>query len=245
VVFLHGAFADEACFSGWVEWFGARGFPAVAPARRGRHGVGPAGAAGLRLQDYVDDTLAVVDAVAGPGRPAPVLVGHSLGALLAQRLGAAGRASALVLLAPAPPGRLRAQPVALPRFAPLLGRILTGRSFVVGNGACDVLALNEVPEADRSAIHAHLTPESGRVYRSLLLGRVGVDTAAVTVPVHVAGGERDRIVSRRQLVGTARRYGATADVRAGRGHWIVQEPGWEDLAGDVLAWLHRCGIAAR
>src|SRR4051812_33841709 len=84
VVFLHGAFADEAGFAGWVPRFAAAGYDAWAPARRGRRGIGPARAAGLTFDDYVADTLAVLDAL-GDGE-APVLVGHSLGALLAQRV---------------------------------------------------------------------------------------------------------------------------------------------------------------
>lgn len=66
-----------------------------------------------------------------------------------------------------------------------MGAIMTGRPFVVGNNACSVLALNAVPEHERPAIHAHLTPESGRVYRSLLLGTIRIDATKVTVPVFV------------------------------------------------------------
>ena len=89
-VFLHGAFADEACFRDWVGHFAAAGYDSWAPARRGRRGVGPERAEGLRFDDYVADTLAVIDAVS-PAAP-PVLVGHSLGGLIAQRIAELGRA---------------------------------------------------------------------------------------------------------------------------------------------------------
>ena len=50
-----------------------------------------------------------------------------------------------MLIAPAPPAMLTAQPVALPHFAPQLPRIMTGRPFVVGPAACSALALNKMP----------------------------------------------------------------------------------------------------
>ncbi|MEQ1731151.1 MAG: alpha/beta hydrolase [Vicinamibacterales bacterium] len=233
VLFLHGAFADEHCFAGWVQQFAEEGYEAYAPARRGRHGVGPTDAAGLTFDDYLADTNQVIDELG----EAPIVVGHSLGGLLAQRLAEQGRTRAIVLIASAPPGVLTAQAVALPRFLPKMARIMTGRPFVVGNDACSVLALNAVPEDERPAILAHLTAESGRVYRSLLLGTIRIDASKVSVPVFVAGGDQDRIISNRLLVNTARRYHAAPHVYPGHGHWIIQEPGWETLARDILTWL--------
>jgi pimeloyl-ACP methyl ester carboxylesterase len=238
VLFLHGAFADEAGFAGWVDRFADAGYDAWAPARRGRRGVGPERAAGLGFDDYVADTLAVIDDLS-PARP-PVLVGHSLGGLIAQRVAEQGRAAAIALLAPAPPAMLTAQAVALPRFAPQLPRIMCGRPFIVGNDACSVLALNRVPEPERPAIHAHLTHESGAVYRAMMLGRVRVDAAKVRVPVLVASGPEDRIISPRLARRTARHYGAEAHSYPGRGHWLIQEPGWQEVADDVISWLTAC-----
>jgi pimeloyl-ACP methyl ester carboxylesterase len=233
VVFLHGAFADHAGFGGLLRYFAGAGFPAIAASRSGRLGTGPARAAGLRFDDYIADTAAVLDTL--PDKP--VLVGHSLGGLVAQRLAELGRARALVLLASAPPAMLTAQPIALQRFAPNIGKIMTGRPFIVGNDACSVLALNQVPPAQRPPIHAHLTHESGKVYRSLMFGTVRVNAAKVKVPVFVAGGTDDRIISARLTRKTARHYRVEPRLYPGHGHWLIQEPGWQAIADDVLSWL--------
>jgi pimeloyl-ACP methyl ester carboxylesterase len=135
--------------------------------------MGPADAAGPTFDDYVADTNAVIDDF----DRAPVLVGHSLGGLLAQRLAEQGRARPIVLIASAPPGMLTPQPMALRRFFPKMPRILTGRPFVVGNDACvQCSPQRSAPEA-RPTIHAHLTPESGRVHRALVLGTIRVNAA--------------------------------------------------------------------
>ncbi|MGN0076298.1 MAG: alpha/beta hydrolase, partial [Parafannyhessea sp.] len=59
----------------------------------------------------------------------------------------------------------------------------------------------------------------------------------VTAPVLVIGGTEDRIVSAGLVRKTARHYGVEARLYDGRGHWIIGEPGWEDLVAEVHAWL--------
>lgn len=233
VVFLHGAFADHTCFAEWTPRFAAAGHLAIAPSRRGRLGIGPDRADGLTFDDYVDDTLAVLDEI----QDRPVLVGHSLGGLIAQRVAEQGRAAAVVLLASAPPAMLTAQPIALRHFAPNLGRIMSGRPFIVPDGACSVLALNDVPEADRPAIHARLTHESGRVYRAAMMGSIRVDASKVNVPVRVIGGADDRIISAKLVRKTAAHYGVDAELLDDHAHWLIGEPGWERIADDVLRWV--------
>lgn len=232
-VLLHGAFADQESFRGWVSRLAEAGHHTLAPARRGRAGLGPDRAAGLTFDDYVQDTVAVLDTLTEPA----VLVGHSLGALVAQRLAEHGRARAIVLIAPAPPAMLTAQPVALRHFLPQMPRIMTGRPFVVGPTACSTLALNKMPEASRPAVHAHLTHESGKVYRDLMFGAVRINAAKVRVPVYVAAGTEDRIISTRLTKKTAEHYGVPARIHQERGHWIIGEPGWESLVDDITAWL--------
>jgi pimeloyl-ACP methyl ester carboxylesterase len=239
VVLLHGAFADHHSFERWVGSLAAAGYDAWAPARRGRAGVPPERAAGLTFDDYVDDTVAVLDALERQGAAggAPVLIGHSLGGLVAQRLAELGRAAALVLVASAPPEPLTAQDIALPYFGPLMPTIMSGSPFVVPDEACSVLALNHVPAADRPAIHQRLTEESGLVYQALLAGDITIDAARVDVPVFVAGAADDRIVAVDHVERTAQHYGVEARVYPDHGHWIIDEPGTEQVVDDVVAWL--------
>ncbi len=71
VVLLHGAFADHHTFRHWLPRLAAAGHLAIAPARRGRVGFGPDRAEGLTVEDYLEDTLGVLDRLDAP----PVLIG--------------------------------------------------------------------------------------------------------------------------------------------------------------------------
>ncbi len=233
LLFLHGAFAPHHAFAGWMRGLASRGWRGVAPARRGRHGVGPADARGLRIADYVEDTLRVIDALGEE----PVLIGHSAGGLVAQKVAEAGRGRAMVLLAPAPPAKLSAQPIALPAYLPMMPKILLGQPILPTCSACDRIALNRVPEAERAAIHDSFVPESGTAYREMIFGRVKVDASRVTCPTLVLGGRQDRIVEEKLLRLTADHYHGELRLYDEHAHWLLGEPGYERVVADAATWL--------
>jgi alpha-beta hydrolase superfamily lysophospholipase len=76
----------------------------------------------------------------------------------------------------------------------------------------------------------------------MMLGTIRVKAAKVQAPVFVGGGTEDHIISTRLLRKTARHYGVDAHVYEGRGHWLLEEPGWEQVADDVLGFV---GAVAR
>jgi len=240
LLFLHGAFVTHEPWRPWMERLAARGWGSVAVARRGRLGIGPDQARGVRVADYLEDTLAAIDALG----ESPIVIGHSLGGLLAQQVAEAGRCRAMVLLAPAPAAMLTAQAAALPAYLTMMPKILFGAPVKPGCSACERIALNRMPEEVRPALHAQLVPESGAVYRELIFGSVKVDPKRVTCPCYVVGGTDDRIVSPQLMRFTAERYGAELKLYQQHAHWILEEPGWEEVVDDVGGWLERVLSAA-
>jgi pimeloyl-ACP methyl ester carboxylesterase len=238
LLFLHGAFASHVSFAGWMDVLSRAGWRGFAVSRRGRGGIGPANAEGVRIADYVDDTLRAIEALG----ERPVVIGHSLGGLIAQRIAELGQCVAAVLLAPAPAAMLTAQPIALPALLPMFPKILLGKPLLPGCRTCDTIALNCIPAADRGRIHAGLVHESGRAYREMIFGSFRVDPRKVRCPILVVGGVEDRIVSGKLMRFTAERYGGELKLYKGHGHWILEEPGFEKLASDVGNWLETlCG----
>ena len=234
LMFIHGAFTTHEPWRAWMVRLAEHGWPSVATALRGRLGVAPNRAKGLRFADYLHDTMRVIDELG----QAPIIVGHSLGGLIAQKVAEAGRCQAMVLLAPAPAAMLTAQPVALPAYLPMVPKILTGRPVLPSKSGCARIALNRMPVDQQPECHASLVHESGIVYRELMFGAVTVDAKRITCPTYVLGGTQDRIVSQSLLRFTAQRYQAKLQVLEGHAHWLLEEPGWEAIADDVATWLH-------
>lgn len=233
LLFVHGAFVDHTGFGPWLDFFAARNWRGAAAARRGRAGVGPARAKGLSIADYVDDTLKVIAALGEK----PVVIGHSLGGLIAQQIAALGKAEAIVLLCPAPAAKLPAQKVALPTYLPMMPRILTGQPILPSAKGCATIALNRMPKEACPVLHAQLVPESGKVYREMIFGSYKVDFSRITCPAMVVGAAEDRIVAPELVEWTASKLGVAADIRSDHAHWLLEEPGWENIAGGVADFL--------
>jgi pimeloyl-ACP methyl ester carboxylesterase len=203
----------------------------------------------MSLLDYAD-ALAAQIATLGER---PILIGHSMGGLLAQMLAARGLASALVLLAPAAPAGVWAiGPTVLRSFWRILStwgfwRKPARQSF---EGACYSM-LHLVPAPERRQVYDRFVPESGRAVFEIGLWMLDtrhaarVDASKVTCPMLVVAGREDRITPAWALRRVARRYVPLATYREldHHAHWLVGEPGWEAVADEVLTWLKTPRVA--
>ena len=101
VVMIHGAFCGGWVFDHWRTAFEARGYKVHTPTLR-YHDRGddpPAELGKTSVRDYADDIETLVAGLPSP----PILIGHSMGGLIAQMLAARRDVRALVLLAPSAP----------------------------------------------------------------------------------------------------------------------------------------------
>src|SRR5262245_27850793 len=165
VLMMHGAFSTHEPFRPWVKLFSERGFRAVAVSRRGRLGVGPAQAEGVEIGDYLEDTRQVIEALGEK----PILVGHSLGGLIAQKMAEEDRCVAAVLVTPAPPAPMVVALRALPSLAGIVPSMIMGTPVAPGFEHCERIALNRVCPTQRRRIRNAMVHESGTVFRQMAL----------------------------------------------------------------------------
>ena len=100
LIMVHGAFCGGWAFEAFRQPFEADGWRCLAPDLRGHGpGAGPGDVAQVSMADYAKDVAALIVAEPTP----PVLIGHSLGGLVAQMAATRARVSALILLAPSAP----------------------------------------------------------------------------------------------------------------------------------------------
>ena len=101
VVLIHGTWSNGDLFGDARREFEARGYTVHTPTLRyhdlprddGAAKIGP-----LSVRDYADDVSALVESLDSP----PLVVGHSLGGLIAQLVAAQTRHAGLVAATPAP-----------------------------------------------------------------------------------------------------------------------------------------------
>ena len=239
LLLVHGLAGGAWYWARYQQFFAERGYASYAVALRGRGASRPVAELGrVSMADYVQDALDVAGALGEP----PVVVGHSMGGLVAQKVAEAGAARAAVLICSAPPR-------GIPLFTAALVRrqlkhvpaMLASRPIVGARADHDALTFNRVPEAERAALFDQLVPESGRVARELSLSAVRVDAARVRCPVLSVSAADDRFVPPGVGRRIARKYGGAYRVFAGHGHFMIWEPGWERPAAEIEQWMARGG----
>lgn len=240
IVFVHGMFGGAWYFEKFQRCFAERGYASYALNLRGHHGSRAVADIGkVSVLDYVDDVLEVVRALPQTTIGVrPIVIGHSMGGLIAQKVAEAGAVSAAVLLASAPPRGIR---VLSPRLL-LLARtfgvpILASRGLYPKPSDADDLVFNHIPADERAGLFNRFAPESGRAAREMAFSTIAVDARKVTCPVLSVGATDDHMVQPRVGLAIARKYGALYEEFPDQGHFLVWEPGWDAVARQVLSWL--------
>ena len=249
VLFIHGAFCGPWSLAGLQRSFEAAGYTCKAPALRFHdESRPPAALATTGLADYVADLEDEIRALDKP----PILVGHSMGGLLAQQLAARANVAALVLLAPSAPWGV--PPTTLFEIgAAHAMHLQPGYWNMVLEPSRDVAlahSLDKLPRDMRDDVFGRFVPESGRATFEIMswgldLNRASeVDADAVTAPLLFLTGSEDKINPPSTVARIAALYKerATAEVLDGMGHWLIGEPGWEKLAERALQWLNARGL---
>jgi pimeloyl-ACP methyl ester carboxylesterase len=179
----------------------------------------------------------------------PIVMGHSMGGLLAQIIGSRGLAKALVLLTPASPAGIMAL---TPSVIKSFWSVQTKWGFwkkpmrqTFHEAVYSVLCL--LPPNEQKEAYDNYVYESGRAayeigYWPFDSKRASkVDESKVTCPVLVIAGAKDRMTPASVVRQVARKYRATSTYKEfeNHAHWVVAEPGWQEIAEYVGGWLEQ------
>jgi len=255
IVLIHGMWCTGANFNRMIEGLKPRGHACHAPTLPA-HEIGAAhpevgnksmGEYLSFLEDYVRRQNFA---------EAPILIGHSMGGLLAQQLAARIQPFALVLLTTAAPAGLFGLRVAnLVSFTPVVARWGWWRrpQKLSWNGYVQ-RACNGVPADRHRALYDGMVEESGRTVFEIgfwFLDRARVtrvDAAAVRCPVYVVSSGEDRLTPAAVVRKVAALY-PQASLRhyPDRGHWVLDDTETDEMTAEIANWLqgHELRSAAR
>jgi non-heme chloroperoxidase len=245
IVMLHGANAGGWCFDAFAAVFEAKGFRCHAPDLIG-HGENKANAMTALVDVGVGEYGAQMQALLKTFASPPVLLGHSMGAVIAQQLAAQDLARALVLVSPAPrAGILPPTGGEKQLDQDLMGLGAFWKSVIPPDFALAcIYSLNRVPAAEQRAVFDKFGPESGLALFQLFFwmldqtGATSVATDKVRCPVLCLSGTDDKLVSLLTAQATAAAYrNAPFWALDGHGHMLLVEPGADKIAERVAAWI--------
>ena len=247
IFMIHGMWSGGWYWENYCQFFKDRGYRCLAPTLR-LHDVDPKepphpDLGTISLLDYVSDLENEIRKLDHQ----PIIMGHSMGGLLAQILGSRGLASALVLLTPAPPGGILAlKPSSIRGVWSCLTKWGFWRKPCRQTYEEAIYStMNLLPAEEQKETYDKLVFESGRAAFEIGLWFLDrnraseVDASRVTCPVLVIGGGQDRIMPASVVRKIAQRYQKVATYReyADHAHKVIMEPGWQDIAEDIAHWF--------
>jgi pimeloyl-ACP methyl ester carboxylesterase len=254
VVFIHGLWLHATSWQPWLELFAASGYaptapgwphepPSVAEAREN-----PDAVANVSIDEITDHYAGII---AGLDEP-PVIIGHSFGGLITEKLLGQGIGVAGVAIDPAqikgvlplPLAQLRSGFPALGNPANLHRSVsLTQKEFRFAFG-------NAVSEEESEALHDRWTiPSPARplfqaaAANFVMHSQAKVDTAnSERGPLLLISGTADHTVPDVVTRSTLKQYRDSTAVTElkqfeGRGHSLTIDSGWREVAEAILAWL--------
>ncbi len=233
VVLVHGAANSAGVWRFWRERLEAHGFPTRAPDLRG-HGTVPCDDLGrVSMADYVADVQAVVEKLPAP----PVLVGWSMGGLVALMYGAVARTLGVLALGPSTPGPLLEAPASTAPAPGIFGPEAYGITAVTSPTQPTMPDLD--PEEVGIAL-ASLGPESAFARQERRCG-VWFSPRGVTGSIIVAGGERDEVIPPRACRRVARFLNGEYVELPGASHWglVLNRHALDAAWPAIIAWLDR------
>jgi pimeloyl-ACP methyl ester carboxylesterase len=253
LVFVHGAFCGGWAFDDFRQPFENAGFathapdlPFHAPDADGRD------LARTGVRRYAKAIATFARTLPAP----PVLLGHSLGGLVAQMAATRMDVAALVLLAPSPPWGV--MPTTFDEHSSNFGLAMLGdywrRPVAPDYGVARQYTLDRFDSASARALFARFLPESGRAMQETIhwwtdpTAATAAPAYRIKAPVLALAGGADRVNPPSTVRRIARRFPQTQaafHTFEGMSHWMIGEPGWEDVAQLVLAWLAEQGLSGQ
>lgn len=242
IIMVHGAFCGGWSFEAFKTPFEAAGYICNTPDLPGHEAGARTGAvAGVSMSDYARFIVAQIEACETP----PILMGHSLGGLVALMAATKTRVSAIILLAPSAPWGVASNSMedAVTTLGMMGISAYWGQAVDPDRSVFEAYSVDRLPPIERKAAFDRLTPESGRALSEAInwwmdpFMTTSVTASQITAPVLLIAGGRDRIQTASTVSQTAERYGAQLKVFPEMSHWVISEPGWKDVAQTCLAWI--------
>jgi len=259
VVFVDGLWIHSDAWQPWVELYRSAGYDATAPGWPGDSSSVAqtrANAAALANKGIDDITNGYLDVIRQlPGKP--IVIGHSFGGLIAQKLLAGGVAAAAIAIDPAQIKGVKPLPFAQIRSGlPVLSKpankkrtvALTPKQFRYGFG-------NAISESEsRELFERFAIPGPGRpLFEASAANFKKASPAAVDTkkrdrgPLLIVGGGQDHTVPEVVARAAYKLYSGSGaiteyQVFPDRGHSLVLDHGWREIADYTLSWLKRQGL---
>lgn len=240
LIFVHGAYHGSWCWEEkFLSFFDSKGCKCYAVSLRG-HGKseGREQIDSFSLDDYADDVMRVIDML----ECSPILIGHSMGGAIVQKVAAAlgNRISGMILLASIPPKGMMLSLLGLLIKHPQKAKILMNLEkasdvTMIGNlFFSDAMDRNEVEKYCKKLI-----AESKLASRQTVSTIVHSNAIPKDMPVLIIGAKNDAMLTRGQTKKLGKFYNKSVEWMERSGHDLMLDIEWKQVAGKIFTFIEQ------
>ncbi|MES2456314.1 MAG: alpha/beta hydrolase [Bacteroidota bacterium] len=248
IIFVHGMFQNPKSWEKWTAFFSERGYSCIAPAWPKHEGEPsdlrnnpPEGLGELSL----DEVTTAIEILALK-QDKPIVIGHSVGGLIAQLLVNRDVASIGVAINSVAPNMMLDFDWGFLKNSAIIANPLKGDEPIYTDPEMfhGSFANTLSEQKSLAAFEATATHDSRNVLRDCMGSAGHLNLDAPHAPLLLIAGEKDEIIPN-SLV--EKNYKAYTDEQSvtdfvefeNRSHYICNEPGWEEVANYVYGWLQQ------
>ena len=248
IIFIHGMFQNPKSWNNWKEYFTRKGYNCIIPAWPFHEGEPaalrqspPAGLGDLHLDDVIlpIETLALET-------EQPIIIGHSVGGLIAQLLINRGVGIAAVAISPVAPNAMLDFDWGFLKNSALITNPFKGNEpFFMYEKTFHTSFANTLTEQESNAAHREFATYDSRNVLRDCMGTAGeMDLELPHPPLLLIASAKDQIIPNTLVKKNFEGYTDATSITTfhdfpNRSHYICGEPGWEEVAAYVAAWLDR------
>lgn len=256
IVLIHGLFQNSHSWQNWKIYFEDKGYTVYTPSFPYHDGdpkvlqkeIDPE-LVNLDFPQVLDYMIAFVDSL--PEKP--IVIGHSVGGLITQKLVEMEKASMGITLASANP-----RGVSVLNWKYIRSNFRMVNPLRSRNKVCQpplrwfkYTFFNSLSDSAAKAEHqTYFIPESRIIAKTSTQKGMEIDFEKAHVPMLFIAGEKDNDLPPNLIYKNSKAYTDINSIREyyefpERSHYIASEPGWEDVANYVLEWINLKAINDR
>lgn len=251
ILFITGAFVSNTIWDEWKTYFESRGYTTLAPAwlfkdasvevLRKRHP--DPDVASIRLAQLAGHYEAIAKAL--PEKP--IIIGHSIGGLVAQILMQKRLAASVIAIHSVPPQGLFTFKLSFLKAGwGALGFFTSARkTFLMDFSQWQYAFTNGMPVAcQEDGYERFAIPESKLVVRDTTTSAAAVDFDMPHPPLLFIAGSIDHAIPASLNLSNYKKYTDSDSIRdymvfSDRNHFVLGQPGWEEVALYIEQWLSK------
>jgi alpha-beta hydrolase superfamily lysophospholipase len=251
ILFITGAFVSNKCWEEWKVFFENKGFKTMAPAwpykdapvevLRERHP--DPQIAGLRLAELIEYFAKIAENL--PQKP--IVIGHSIGGLIVQILLQRNLAASGIAIHSVPPQGIMTFKFSFLKagWGPLGYFTSTKKTFLMNFSQWQYAFTNGMSEEwQEKSYCTYAIPESKLIVRDTITSAAKVNFDAPHKPLLLLAGSIDHTIPESLNLSNYKKYtdkNSITDYKVfkGRNHFVLGQPGWQEIAIYIQDWISK------